>query len=59
MLDPWSYRFSVMCLSLGFLFLIILYGITTTAGKDSGNLGNIVLGVGGFLSGLLVVPKRE
>lgn len=59
MLDAWSYRFAVMCLSLGFLFLIVLYGITTTNGKDSGSLGNVILGVGGFLSGLLVVPKRE
>ena len=59
MLDQWSYRFAVMCLSLGFLFLIALYGVNIAANKDSGNLGNIILGVGTFLSGLLVVPKKE
>lgn len=59
MLDNYSYRFAVMCFGLGFLFLIVLYGIGIANNRDTGNLGNIALGVGTFLSGLLVVPKKE
>lgn len=58
-LDQFSYRFSIMCFGLGFLFLLALYGIASVNNKDTGNLGTVLLGVGTFLSGLLVVPKRE
>lgn len=58
-LDQFSYRFAVMCFGLAFLFLVGLYGIANVNNKDSGNLGTILLGVGGFLSGLLVVPRRD
>lgn len=48
-----------MCFGLGFLFILGLYGIASVNNKDTGNLGSILLGVGGFLSGLLVIPKRD
>lgn len=58
MLDNYSYRFAVMCFGLAFLFLIVLYGIANINGKDTASLGNIILGIGTFLSGLLVVPQK-
>lgn len=58
-LDQFSYRFAVMCFGLGFLFILGLYGIASVNNKDTGNLGSVLLGVGGFLSGLLVIPKRN
>lgn len=56
--DHFAYRFATMCFGLGFLFLLGLYGYASIGNKDTGNLGTVLLGVGSFLSGLLIIPKR-